>query len=98
MADVWCFCGFLSGQVGTPSDETRMGALRFAVSEDGLFVADDKELAAPPWTTLCELEAASLAFEHDDGLDEKWLRQLLAPGSSWGGARPKASVVAPYCL
>lgn len=76
-------------------DETRMGALRFAVSEDGPFVADDKELAAPPWTTLRELEAASLAFEHDDGLDEKWLRQLLAPGSSLGGARPKASVVAP---
>ncbi len=77
-------------------DETRMGALRFAVSEDGVFVANDKELATPPWTTLRELEAASLEFEkNEDGMDEKWLRQLLAPGSSLGGARPKASVVAP---
>lgn len=73
-----------------------MGALRFAVSEDGVFVANDKELATPPWTTLRELEAASLEFEkNEDGMDEKWLRQLLAPGSSLGGARPKASVVAP---
>lgn len=77
-------------------DETRMGALRFAVSENGPFVADDKELATPPWTTLRELETASLAFEkNEDGMDEKWLKQLLAPGSSLGGARPKASVVAP---
>lgn len=77
-------------------DETRMGALRFAVSEDGPFLASDRELTTPPWTTLRELEAASLAFEKDeDGKDEKWLRQLLAPGSSLGGARPKASVVAP---
>lgn len=77
-------------------DETRMGALRFAVSEDGPFVANDEELATPPWTTLRELEAASLSFEkNEDGMDEKWLRQLLAPGSSLGGARPKASVVAP---
>lgn len=77
-------------------DETRMGALRFAVFEDGPFVANDEELATPPWTTLRELEAASLSFEkNEDGMDEKWLRQLLAPGSSLGGARPKASVVAP---
>lgn len=45
---------------------------------------------------LCKLESASLAFEkNDDGMEEKWLRQLIAPGSSLGGARPKASVLAP---
>lgn len=77
-------------------DETRMGALRFAVSEGGPFLANDKDLATPPWTTLRKLESASLAFEkNDDGMEEKWLRQLLAPGSSLGGARPKASVAAP---
>lgn len=77
-------------------DETRMGALRFAVSEEGPFLANDKDLATPPWTTLRKLESASLAFEkNDDGMEEKWLRQLLAPGSSLGGARPKASVAAP---
>lgn len=77
-------------------DETRMGGLRFALSEGGPFLSDDKELATPPWTTLRKLEAASLAFEkNEDGMEEKWLRQLLAPGSSLGGARPKASVSAP---
>lgn len=77
-------------------DETRMGALRFAVFEGGPFLANDKDLATPPWTTLRKLESASLAFEkNDDGMEEKWLRQLLAPGSSLGGARPKASVAAP---
>jgi len=77
-------------------DETRMGALRFAKSENGPFVADDRGLAAPPWTTLRRLESASLAFEkNDDAMEEKWIQQLIVPGSSLGGARPKASVVAP---
>lgn len=77
-------------------DKTRMGALRFSLSESGPFVSDDKDLATPPWTTLRKLESASLAFEkNEDGMEEKWLKQLLAPGSSLGGARPKASVSAP---
>lgn len=76
-------------------DETRMGGLRFSVTEDGPFLSDDRELATPPWTTLRKLESASLAFEkNEDGMEEKWLKQLLAPGSSLGGARPKASVSA----
>ncbi len=77
-------------------DETRMGALRFSESENGPFVSDNKDLAAPPWTTLRRLEYASLAFEqNDDGMEEKWINQLIVPGSSLGGARPKASVTAP---
>ncbi len=77
-------------------DETRMGGLRFSTSQGGTFLSDDKELATPPWTTLRKLESASLAFEkNDDGMEEKWLKQLVAPGSSLGGARPKASVLAP---
>lgn len=77
-------------------DETRMGGLRFSLSVGGRFVSTDKELAAPPWTTLRTLENASLAFEKSENADEeKWLKQLLAPGSSLGGARPKASVEAP---
>ena len=77
-------------------DETRLGALRFSLEENGSFLSADKELCAPPWTTLRTLESASLSFESDDGdQEEKWLRQLLAPGSSLGGARPKASVQAP---
>lgn len=77
-------------------DEARMGGLRFSASKDGEFLSADKELATPPWTTLRKLESASLAFEdNDEAMEEKWLKQLILPGSSLGGARPKASVVAP---
>ena len=74
-------------------DKARLGALRFKTEENGEFLSNDKELATPPWTTLRTLEAASYGFENDEsGLDERWLKQLLAPGSSLGGARPKATV------
>ncbi|MCH5250396.1 MAG: type II toxin-antitoxin system HipA family toxin [Lachnospiraceae bacterium] len=77
-------------------DEARMGGLRFKTDLNGEFLSNDEEYATPPWTSLRELEQAAIAFENDDtGLDEKWLKQLLAPGSSLGGARPKASVMAP---
>lgn len=77
-------------------DETRMGAMRFALEEGSEFLSSDERLKAPPWLELRKLEAASRAFEiNEDGQEEKWLKQLIAPGSSLGGARPKASVVAP---
>ena len=76
-------------------DESRMGALRFSLEEGGPFLSNDPTFATPPWVKLRTLEHASLAFENDDsGLNEQWLQQLLAPGSSLGGARPKASVLA----
>lgn len=76
-------------------DEARMGALRFAAQEGGPFLSCENDMAAPPWVTLRDLEAASRAFEQDeDTLNDRWLRQLLAPGSSLGGARPKATVKA----
>jgi len=71
-----------------------MGALRFRV--DGRFLDDNDELASPPWTSLRELEHASLQLEQDGAEDDpeygRWLRMLIAPGGSLGGARPKASV------
>lgn len=74
-------------------DETRMGALRFSLDNGETFLSDDKETAAPPWATLRTLEEASREFEKDENaLDDKWLNQLLKPGSSLGGARPKATV------
>lgn len=74
-------------------DQTRVGALRFKLDEDGTFLSDDKETAAPPWATLRSLEEASRQFEKDENfLNDKWLKQLLKPGSSLGGARPKATV------
>lgn len=75
-------------------DETRMGGLRFKLQSDGPFLSDDKETAAPPWASLRTLEEASRQFENDENvLNEKWLNQLIRPGSSLGGARPKATVV-----
>jgi serine/threonine-protein kinase HipA len=77
-------------------DETRLGALRFKFP-DGPFLDSDARMAAPPITSLRELQSASLEFERHLGDEdhpeyEKWLTQLIAPGSSLGGARPKASV------
>ncbi len=74
-------------------DVTRMGGIRFKTDKEGVFLADDRENMVPPWTTLRTLEEASRKFERDEGgLSEKWLNQLIAPGSSLGGARPKATV------
>jgi len=78
-------------------DETRLGALRFRVPPNGAFIDADAHFAAPPITSLRELQAASLQFEqHINDEDhpeyERWLSQLFAPGTSLGGARPKASV------
>ena len=77
-------------------DETRMGAIRFKTDKDGAFLSNDSEVAAPPWTTLRSLEEASRNFETDENfLNDKWLKQLIKPGSSLGGARPKANIEAP---
>lgn len=77
-------------------DETRLGGIRFKTETNGAFLSDDKETAAPPWTSLRTLEEASRNFENDDtAVSEKWLNQLIRPGSSLGGARPKATVIDP---
>ena len=74
-------------------DQARMGALRFSLNRGGPFLANDEELAVPPWTTLRTLEEASREFEKgENALIEKWLERLIRPGSSLGGARPKATV------
>ena len=77
-------------------DTHRMGALRFNLDNDGPFLNDNKAMAAPPWTSLRELEHASFKFEEDNTDDPeylKWVAMLIAPGSSLGGVRPKASVM-----
>ena len=77
-------------------DETRLGALRFKL-EGGPFLDSNSRFAAPPLTSVRELEAASLQLEQHLGEEEhpeygRWIAQLIDPGSSLGGARPKASV------
>ena len=76
-------------------DKSRMGALRFKLEESGPFLSDNSEMAAPPWIALRKLNDAVAEFEKDDLRSDKWLQMLIAPGSSLGGARPKANVVAP---
>lgn len=78
-------------------DEHRLGALRFRTDPTSHFLDYNKAYASPPWTSLPELEYASLKLEKEDTQTNpnysKWLQMLIAPGSSLGGARPKASVV-----
>jgi serine/threonine-protein kinase HipA len=80
-------------------DAYRVGALRFRRDDEGPFLDDQHDIAAPPFVQLRALEAASLALERDkDNMAseaDEWLRMLIAPGGSLGGARPKASVVDP---
>lgn len=76
------------------NDFTRSGALRFRRGPDGPFL-DDSALPAPPATDLRELAevARKLDGPRPEALPEyeKWLAMLIAPGSSLGGARPKAT-------
>lgn len=80
-------------------DKTRMGALRFKLDEEGDFLSNQEDIKTPPFARIRELEQASLRIEEDDFFKDKeahkWLMMLMAPGSSLGGARPKASVVDP---
>jgi serine/threonine-protein kinase HipA len=73
------------------ADEARQGALRFADREEGPFLAVPGSSRIPPLIELPRLlsAAAHVLSNSDSDAD---LRLLLAPGSSIGGARPKASV------
>jgi serine/threonine-protein kinase HipA len=77
-------------------DENRMGGLRFKIDPEEDFLSAEKELAAPPFATIRDLEFASLQLEKEKEVKDdealKWLNMLMAPGASLGGARPKASV------
>ncbi len=76
------------------SDESRMGALRLMDPESGHYV-DDRALSAPPITELRQLEAIAAQVERGDADESeqmvRWIKQLVTPGASLGGARPKAS-------
>jgi serine/threonine-protein kinase HipA len=78
-------------------DMYRMGALRFKLDLDGAFLDNNKQLSAPAITSLPELENATQQIEDTKDLDNpdylKWLNMLISPGSSLGGARPKACVI-----
>lgn len=76
-------------------DESRMGALRFKIDENGPFLDDDEQNPTPPWSSLGDLQKAVEQLESDTQNEEtrQWLAVLIAPGSSLGGARPKANIL-----
>ncbi len=78
-------------------DFLRMGALRLKKDSDGEFLNSDSRLIVPPLTSIKELTIAAQEYEKSDEAnelpEEKWIRQLAHPGTSLGGARPKANVV-----
>ena len=78
-------------------DFSRMGAFRFKESKDGGFINVNEFLKIPPLTDIRELIVASAEIEKSEEgnilPDRKWVAQLVQPGSSLGGARPKASVI-----
>ena len=78
-------------------DFSRMGGFRFKETPDGDFINTDNTLRIPPLTDLRELIAASKEIEKSEETnilpEKRWIAQLVQPGSSLGGARPKANVV-----
>ena len=76
-------------------DGSRMGALRFKIDALGDFLDNNQNTSTPPWSSIRELQYAAESIEEDKDNDEirKWLSILIAPGSSLGGARPKANIL-----
>ena len=76
-------------------DESRMGALRFKTEINGAFLDSNDLNPTPPWSSIGNLQEAAKQFEEEGNneIENKWLAVLMAPGSSLGGARPKANIL-----
>lgn len=78
-------------------DFSRMGGFRFKERPDGEFINADDFLRIPPLTKIPELIMASKEIEKSEEInrlpEKQWILQLVNPGSSLGGARPKANVL-----
>ena len=78
-------------------DFSRMGGLRFKEEINGDFINSETTLRIPPLADVSSLAAASMEVEkseEENQLPEKrWIQQLVHPGTSLGGARPKAGVM-----
>jgi serine/threonine-protein kinase HipA len=73
-------------------DIARQGALRFALAEGGPFLAAEDASQVPALVKLPDLLTAAMHIAAGKETAED-LRLVLAPGSSLGGTRPKATVV-----
>lgn len=76
-------------------DFCRMGAIRLKTDPNGDFLDNNSRFPTPPWTSVRDLQYSASQIEEDnDGFEiHEWLEMLMAPGTSLGGARPKANVV-----
>lgn len=78
-------------------DFSRMGGFRLKRELDGDFINVSPSLKIPPLTELRQLVLASQEVEKSEENDvlpeKKWIVQLIQPGTSLGGARPKAGVL-----
>ncbi|MCD6347887.1 MAG: type II toxin-antitoxin system HipA family toxin [Bacteroidales bacterium] len=76
-------------------DECRSGALRYKLDLNGPFLDDNSDYPTPPWSSVSKLQNAADQIESGSSSKElnKWLAILIAPGSSLGGARPKANIL-----
>ena len=78
-------------------DFSRMGGLRFKEEINGDFINSETTLRIPPWADVRSLAAASMEVEKSEEQNQlpemRWIQQLVHPGTSLGGARPKAGVM-----
>ena len=78
-------------------DYTRMGGIRYKSEDSGNFINAGARYLVPPIESLhalCEAcQEVELAEERNELPDRRWLDQLIDPGSSLGGARPKANII-----
>jgi serine/threonine-protein kinase HipA len=78
-------------------DFTRMGGIRYKSNDSEDYINASAKYLVPPIESLralcdaChEIEAAE---ERNELPEQRWLDQLIDPGTSLGGARPKANVI-----
>ncbi len=78
-------------------DFTRMGGIRYKEEESDSYINASAKYLVPPIESLRALCDAcheiELAEERNELPDQRWIDQLIDPGTSLGGARPKANVV-----
>ena len=78
-------------------DLTRMGGIRYRTENNGAFINSNSRYSVPPLESLRALcdacQEIESAEERNELPQQRWLDQLVDPGSSLGGARPKANVV-----
>ena len=78
-------------------DFTRMGGIRYKDEDSDVYMNDSAKFLVPPIESLRALCDAcheiELAEERNELPEHRWIDQLIDPGTSLGGARPKANVI-----